>query len=289
MKEIHNIFDKIKQYIHNTDVILKKWEHVIAIFALIVSIYSIFFSYQIEKNITDYEFELSQTPNVLILNQEIQIPFKYDYDIDEDSLGGIEGAIDFITFSRDSFPLKILISNTGTGLALNCKIELSASSQRKAILTCRDIFQDTGLEPATGIMKSGYNFETYLRNYSYEFKDNELYEVEWHGDFERYTQIKNPQISNYPYITPIMEEQEKNYFEIPIELSAFISEAIRQEVEQNNKQYKNIELEITISYQDLNGKKFFSNYLVKIKAVPNTYINFFEPIVRMQLEVQEIK
>lgn len=72
-------------------------------------------------------------------------------------------------------------------------------------------------------------------------------------------------------------------------MSAFISEAIRQEMEQNNKQYKNIELEITISYQDLNGKDFSSNHLVKIKAVPNTSVNLYETVIRIQLEVEEIK
>ena len=261
----------------------------IALFALIAAICSIVFSYQTGKTVADYEFKLSQTPNVLILNQEIQVPFKYDYDIDKNSIGGIEGAIDFIKFSGDSFPLKILISNVGTGLAQNCKVELSVASQRKAILMCRDVFKEVGLEPATGTMKSGYDYETYLRNYSYEFKNNELYMVEWHGGFERYTQIKNSQINSYPYTIPIIEEQEKNYFEIPIELSAFISEAIRQEMEQNNKQYKNIELEITISYQDLNGKDFSSNHLVKIKAVPNTSVNLYETVIRIQLEVEEIK
>lgn len=264
-----------------------------AIASFVFSIFSIYASWETSKSVADYEFTLSQTPKICILNQEFQIPFQFDAYKDEYEIGSYRGAIDFEYVSEQDMPIKIPICNIGLGLAQNCKVELSSSSQKKVALRCREIFQNYELD--THIAYDDKNprlcYETYLKSYGYQVEGDNLICIEWLGTKsigEHYTYLDEDYISVYPYILPISEEKDINYIEISEELSVFILEAIHQEIlSTNGSILESIELEISVSFQDLEGNEYSSKYLLKFSAVSN-HISILEPVIRIQLEVEEI-
>lgn len=263
--------------------------------SIVISALAIFISWDNSKNIADYEFKLSQTPKVCILNKEYQIPIFFDFNSEKISIGTYDGALDFSKISKEYFPIRIPIHNIGVGLAQNCKIKLSASAQKGAALNCWDIFRTYVDQSAFRTVKiNEYNYEDFLNAYSFKSNNEDLYMIEWFGSKdgrEHYTDLNKDCISVFPYVLPIADENKENYLEIPMELSAFIIEAVRQNMQNSYDEINTpIILELTITYQDLQNESYLSNYLLKFTPVPNTGIPIMEEsTIRMQLEAEEIK
>lgn len=289
IKKIHNWINSLKQF-SKEEVLLKKWEHIISLIALVVSVISIYTSWQTGKAVANYEFLLSQTPNIRILNQEIQIPFDVNFDIESTEFGGYRGIIDLKTTEDDDFPIKIPVYNIGVGIAQNCKVIWSAQNQKEVILQCREIFQDFGLEPYTEKSTHYDNAysETYLKGFGIVLDDEEILEIEpFYAKTigEHYVFLDDDYTCVFPYILPISEEKNVNYFEIPEEFSAFILESLHQEViDMWRTDYQSIFIEFNIIYQDLNGKLYESNCELKFTPL-NTGISVLEPMMQVQLEV----
>lgn len=106
----------------------------ISFIALLVSIWAILTSTRTQKEVANYEFLLSQTPNICILNQEFQIPFEINFDVENTDFGGYKGIINLATIEDNDFPIKIPIYNIGVGIAQNCKVIWSAQNQKEVIL-----------------------------------------------------------------------------------------------------------------------------------------------------------
>lgn len=262
----------------------------ISLMALLVSIGALLTSTHTQKKIANYEFLLSQTPNIRILNQEIQIPFDFDPKIESTDFGGYEGIIDLATIEDNDFPIKIPVYNIGVGIAQNCKVIWSAQNQKEVILQCREIFQKCGLE-ANSVKSFFYDNayrETYLKGFSIVLEDREILEIEtFYAKTigEHYVSLDDDYTCVFPYILPISEEKNANYFEIPEELSAFVLESLHQEVVNINRtDYQSIFIELTIIYQDLNGKLYESNCELKFTPL-NIGISFFKPMMQVQLEI----
>lgn len=261
-------------------------EIVISLVALLVSIIALLSSTYAQKEVANYEFLLSQTPNICFLNQEIQIPFT----IDEDTqIGGYDGIID-LTTTDDNFPIKIPVYNTGVGMAQNCKIIMSVQEQKDVALQCREIFRYCEIEPYLGeaiSFKDAYS-ETYLNSFGYILKDEQILEIEaFYGktNREHYTFLDEDYIYVFPYILPISEEKNDKYIQIPEELSAFILESLHQEVIKTvHIDYQPIIMELCISYQDLDRKLYEYNYEIKLTPL-NIGISVFEPMMRVQIDV----
>ena len=292
IKKIHNWINSLKQF-SKEEVLFKKWEHIISIIALGVSVISIYTSWQTEKAVADYEFKLSQMPKVCILNQELQIPFKYGDYGDKTELGSYEGAVNFVYVSSQDIPIRIPLCNVGIGLAQNCKVEFTALNQKKVALECRDVLKSYELD--TYIWYDEKNpdicYETYLSNYAFKFDGSNLERIDCFNAKsigEHYYFFDENYISVYPYILPLSEEKEVNYFEIPEELSALIIETIHQEILlTDDLLLEPITLELCVSFQDLEGNKYSLTYLLRFSAAIN-YFSISDPMIRIQLYVEEI-
>ena len=266
----------------------------IALISCVIAFFAWSTSKQVEMDIVKYEHTLSQIPQVCILNQEFQIPFQFGDYGDKNEIGSYRGAIDFEHVSEQDMPIKIPISNIGLGLAQNCKVELNSLSQKKVALRCREIFQNYELYTHIAYDDKNLNlcYETYLKGYGYQIEGDNLVCIEWlstNSIGEHYSYLDEDYISVYSYILPISEEKNVSYFEISEELSVFILEVIHQEMLlANESTLEPIELEISVSFQDLEGNEYFSKYLLKFSAASNA-ISILEPMIRMQLEVEKIE
>lgn len=272
--------------------ILEIFNFFIALSSFVVAVIALVNSKQIELDVADYEFTLSQTPKLCILNQEFQIPIHIESDrsffetIKEDN--GNDNIYDLIEF----FPIKIPVYNIGMGLAQNCKIEINCKSQKSLVLNCRDIFKSCGLieDLYYGDISPEYRYEFFLFDYEYVFDDENLIMVKWKSDF--FTEVSNDFSKdykyNYPYILPISNDQSDLYFEIPEEFSAFIFEALYQEIiDAYNSSFIPIELEVIVKYQDLKNNEYCNKYLLKFNIIPNDTFEV-ESIFQIGLEVEEI-
>lgn len=264
-------------------------EIAISLFALLVSIGALLTSTHIQKKVADYEFLLSQTPNICFLNQEIQIPFSIKYDAEDTAVGGYKGIID-LTTTNDDFPIKIPVYNTGVGIAQNCKVIWSTQNQKDVALQCRDIFKYCGIEPYSDksvFFKNAYS-ETYLKSFRYDLKDDYVLQIEpFYAKTigEHYTFLDEDCIYVFPFILPISEEKNANYFKIPEDICAFLLESLHQEVITiDHADYQAVTMELCITYQDLNGKLYESNCEIKFTPL-NIAISLIEPMMRVQLEI----
>ena len=265
-------------------------EIVISFFALLVSIGALLTSAHTQKKVANYEFLLSQTPNIRILNQEIQLPFDVNFDIESTEFGGYRGIIDLTTTEDNDFPIKIPVYNIGVGIAQNCKVVWNAQNQKEVILQCREIFQNCGLKPhleKSTFYDNAYS-ETYLKGFRIVLDNKEILEIESiyaKTIGEHYVFLDDDYTCVFPYMLPISEEKNMNCFEIPEEFSAFVLESLHQEViDINRTDYQSILIEFTITYQDLNGKLYES--ICELKFTPlNKGISVLEPMMQVQLEV----
>lgn len=265
----------------------------VALLSFVVAVIALINSKQIEMDVADYEFTLSQMPKVCILNQEFQIPLQSNFNADDSDIDGYNRALDFSDISMEYFPIKIPIYNIGIGLAQNCKVELGILEQKNIVLDCRDVFNICNLNTYSG---DGDNYaeirlEAYLSNYIYIFEGEDLKSVEYRrrNKQEYNTEFRIDYINAFPYILPISEEKEDatNYFELPEEFSIFILEAIRQEMLlSDNKFSKPIEMKLIINYQDLKNNEYCSEYLLKFTSASKS-LSIIEPMIRIQLEVEE--
>ena len=130
--------------------------------------------------------------------------------------------------------------------------------------------------------------ETYLKGFSIVLDDREILEIEpFYAKTigEHYVSLDDDNTCVFPYILPISEEKNVNYFEIPEELSAFVLESLHQEVVNISRtDYQSIFVELTIIYQDLNEQTYESNCVLKFTPL-NTSISLLNPMIRLQLEV----
>ena len=130
--------------------------------------------------------------------------------------------------------------------------------------------------------------ETYLKGFSIVLDDREILEIEpFYAKTigEHYVSLDDDNTCVSPYILPISEEKNVNYFEIPEELSAFVLESLHQEVVNISRtDYQSIFVELTIIYQDLNEQTYESNCVLKFTPL-NTSISLLNPMIRLQLEV----
>lgn len=285
------IWEKMK---FNEISILDIFNFFVALLSFGVAVIALINSKQIEMDVADYEFTLSQMPKVCILNQEFQIPLQSDFGADDSQVEGYNRALDFSDISEGYFPIKIPIYNIGTGLAQNCKVKLGILEQKNMALDCRDIFEVCNLNTYSG---GGDNYakirlEAYLDNYIYIFQGEDFTSIEYRrGNKQEYnTKFNIDYINAFPYILPISEEKEgaTNYFELSEEFSIFILEAIRQEMLlSDNKLSKPIEMKLIINYQDLKNNEYCSEYLLKFTSATES-LSIIEPMIRMQLEVEKI-
>lgn len=265
----------------------------IALASFVVAVIALINSKQIEMDVADYEFTLSQTPKVCILNQEFQIPFEFGDYGDKNELGSYKGAVNFDYVSDQDIPIRIPLCNVGIGLAQNCKVEFTALNQKKVALGCRELLKSYELDTYIGHDEKNPDicYETYLKNYVFKFDGSNLVYFECFNAKsigEHYTYLDEDYISVYPYILPLSEEKEVSYFEISEELSAFIIEAIHQEIlSTDDSLLEPITLELYVSFQDLEGNEYSLTYLLKFSAA-NSYFSILDPMIRIQLYVEEI-
>lgn len=264
------------------------WDKAAFVFSIIACVSSIWFSFRL----SDYERNQSLVPNVCFLNQSVNIPFSTSSEIDKFDYYGI---LDFSTIDSSLYPLRIPVRNIGVGLAQNVYIEFTPDNQIQALEQCRMRLEECGLYPEVITTPYFHEYKTYifLEDYKFRYEDDKLSYIDYTGcpnHIEHYDYLNEPSQSSFPYILPLHQENDPNYIVLPEHLSAFILEAIHQEMLSNvNKTFDPIVLTGKLSYQDINGKNIEKDFELRFNMFPNSRILLDAPEVFLQIESKQLQ
>lgn len=261
---------------------------VITLFSLVFSIVSIIVSAVSSFGVAKYQRDQSLVPNVCFLNQAVRIPFSIDSDSEFFDYGG---ELDYSTIDKSYYPLRIPIRNIGVGLAQNISVEFGIDSQIQVLEQCRERLEQCRLYPRTYSSPIGthtYKSVFFLDHYCFRYYDDELDNIEYLGcpyPIEHYNNLDEISISVFPYILPLNQEDSLNYIVLPEYLSAFILEAIHQEMIFNgNSDFDPIVLDGTISYQDIDGERTAKDFELRFTKFSNSFVYPNSPEIFLQIE-----